>query len=258
MRVNCSSRIACHAGALPHRQFERQRDVVGLGQRQARHVFGLSPHPFEPRERRLGLRDVAQRREPGRLQARGRRRLPGRPAGPVPAAAQLGRARRTGGSPVGLTRIAQDPLDVLLVGFERQRPQCEVDDAGGWRAARRRRWRIEHLFPQRDPRGSPRQRVVDLGQAGGEVLHARQVELEPAVADAVAGRQHEARRRQSSRGRHVGAAFREADGERAEAVGQAERDLQLLIPDEPAPRIGIALDEGEARDASVLEAQARS
>jgi len=54
---------------FPYGELEGERDVVGLGQGESGNGLGLPPHALEPRERRRRARDVAQRVEPGRLQA---------------------------------------------------------------------------------------------------------------------------------------------------------------------------------------------
>ena len=62
------------AGHLAHREVERQRRVVGFGQRQPGTGSGCLPHAPQPREgRRVVSAYVAQRAEPRRLLA-GRRR----------------------------------------------------------------------------------------------------------------------------------------------------------------------------------------
>ena len=103
VRAICCSRIACRAGTVAHRQLLRERDVVGLGQRQARDLLVLPPDARQPRERRPASARCRAAPRTTRLQARRRRARRARRAAPARVRGAT-RASAPAGveSPVGL------------------------------------------------------------------------------------------------------------------------------------------------------------
>ena len=82
---------------LAQRELQRERDEVGLGERQPGHRLGHFPDPFEPADRVARERDVAQRVEPGGFRAlRSRRRRARASACARAPALHAGDRRRSG------------------------------------------------------------------------------------------------------------------------------------------------------------------
>ena len=240
---------------LADRELQRQRDVVGLGERQPGHRLVLLPDPLEPLDGRRRQRGVAQRGEPRRLQARRRRRVEPGAQRPLERAARRASAPAAGRNASRPRAGSRGCADVQLVAS-----RAAARAARASRNAVRRDLAVEHLVPQRDPRAAARQRIVDVRQvAPCSQREAGGVEMKLAVADAAAVRQHETGAG-SPRGvaaPRPRAAFKLHRDERA-TWRAAERDLQPLGPDQAALRIRIALRERRGARSCRPPATARS
>ena len=145
--------------------------------------------------------------------------------------------------PEQLLRVAEHALDGELVplarkrGPERREERVRSDPA------------IEHLFPERDERGSSRQRIGNVGQVRDQIVARSAVEDEISVADAAACRKDVVM--------PAGGVLRPRDGcRRLGAQGHvlqlgraavAERHFQALGPQQPARGDRILLAEATRR-----------
>ena len=224
-----------------HRELHRERDLVGLGQREAGHAFLAAPHPLQPRHA-VGRDDgVAIGVEPRRLLALRRGgRQPGAQDGLDPRRTRLTLSGREE-APVGAGRVAEDALDVLLVGFGRQRAQRGVEQHG------RRDRPLEHVVPQRHPRAAAQQRIGQALDLFEQMRPAAVVEHEKAVAETSAIGEDELRPRPPAYAWHRrrGAAHVHRDVRHAVAV--ANRDDQPLRPHQPAAH-RVARGQRDRRD----------
>ena len=166
------SRIVFHAGHAPHGQLLRQRDVVGLGQRQAREPSPscstrVSSHATVGRRSRR----VTQRREPRRLQARRRARV---------QAVRSTRSSR-GATRVALGRRHESPVSLLRVAAACAACSARLSRAAGRAAPDRRRVGLtsgdrassSHSVTQALPRVSG---SADVGQLRQQIAQAVAVE----------------------------------------------------------------------------------
>ena len=94
MRASCVFRMSLQPSTCAHGELQRQRGVIGFGQRQAGDGLLLLPDLPQPRHGPGRHRDVAQRAEPRRFLARRRRRAPALRAAAIRTARRARRARR--------------------------------------------------------------------------------------------------------------------------------------------------------------------
>ena len=187
------------AGHFADGQLLRERDEVGLGEREARDDLVAAATPASSQPTVAGVSATsrnAAKYAPLRL-GRGLRGQPARSTrstrGAACAPVGVGRER-----PVGVLQVGQDPLDVQLVGLARQRADREIEKALRGELA------VEHASHSVTQRASARQRVArsPAGVATATRGSARRGEF--AVADAAAVGQDEQRRRKTAAPRDVG------------------------------------------------------
>ena len=237
--ICCVRRSAAGVRRRPEREILRERDVV-----RSPPASGRAPAP-RPSQTRRQPRDVAasahaaKRREVRAFEAcasrprRGRSRSTCSTRGA--SAARVGRGRE---SPVRRSQLVEDLFDVQLVGLARKRRSARsISRAGGNSPSSIASHSVSHALPRVS--GSRMSEDSLLSQ-----LAARGVEMELAVADAAAVRQDEQRRRHVRvPRRHPRAAPSAATGTMLDAVRVSERDVELLVPQQAAARIRIALRE---------------
>src|SRR5262249_28451437 len=123
---------------------------------------------------------------------------------------------------------------------------------------------IEHLIPEGDPRGAALETVEPVRRRGEQVGDGRGIELEPAVTDTVAGREHEERRPEPGSAWNLDPFARELHVERRRldrdvwTASQADQYMQPLVPVQAATANGVTLHERQARDAAVGNLEVRS
>src|SRR5690606_25290029 len=103
------------AGHLPYRQLERERDLVGLRQREAGNPFFTAPDALEPCDAGGRLHGVAIGVEPRRLLALRPRALESLPQGRLERGPSRGAIGRRQPLPERTRHIGEDALRVLLV-----------------------------------------------------------------------------------------------------------------------------------------------